>query len=370
MPMNVPVAKAEVQNDGLDFVSVLRDCLSCAVISLDERRRVTAFNPRAEELAGLKSAAVLGRGPEILPPMLQQIIGEIFSTGQAVNERRVIFPDQKRGDLAVQISATPTRPEGGAVSGAVLVLNDISSVRKWESNMRRLDRLHSIGTLSASMAHEVKNAFVAVRTFVDLLLEKNQEADLAQIVRLEMGRIDAIVGQMLRFSGPARPALSSLHVHFVLNKSLLLVQHLLDDKKIKITRSYNATGDLVEGDQDQFEQALLNLFLNAHDAMGENGRLEISTELLAANTKVEGVTLAPDKQFLRLTIRDNGTGIPPEIMERLFEPFFTTKPEGTGLGLAITRRIVSEHHGYISVQSELKKGTAFNLFLPAGKPAA
>jgi PAS domain S-box-containing protein len=370
MPINVPVTKAEAHNDGLDFVSVLRDCLSCAVITLDERQRVTAFNPRAEELAGQKSSAVLGQGPEILPAVLREIISEVFTKGQAINERRVLLPDPKRGDLMVQVSATVTRAESGKVSGAVFVLNDISSVRKWESNMRRLDRLHSIGTLSASMAHEVKNAFVAVRTFVDLLLEKNKEADLAQIVRLEMGRIDAIIGQMLRFSGPAKPALSSLHVHFVLNKSVLLVQHLLDDKKIKITRTYNAGADVVDGDQDQIEQALLNLFLNAIDAMNENGRLDISTELLPANTKIEGVALAEDKRFLRVTIRDTGTGISAENMERLFEPFFTTKPDGTGLGLAITRRIIGEHHGVISVQSELGKGTTFNLFLPSGKSVA
>jgi PAS domain S-box-containing protein len=364
MPIDVPIVKAERQDDGLDFVSVLRDCLSCAVITLNERQTVVAFNVRAEQLTGLKAEQVIGQGLESLPLPLQQIIRDTFSTGQSINERRVILHDEKRGNVAVQVSVTPTRDEDGQPSGGVVVLNDISSVRKWESNMRRLDRLHSVGTLSASMAHEVKNAFVAVRTFVDLLLEKNRDADLADIVRMEMNRIDSIVGQMLKFSGPARPTFSSVHVHFVLNKSLLLIQHLLEDKKIKMTRAFSATPDLVDGDADQLEQALLNLFFNALDAMDENGRLEVSTEILPANAKIEGLQPAKDRRLLRMLIRDSGMGIPAENMERLYEPFFTTKPDGTGLGLAITRRIIQEHQGVITVTSELNKGTAFSVILP------
>ena len=354
----------EGQSDGLDFVGVLRDCLSCAVITLNERRAITAFNPRAEQLTGLKAAQTIGQGCETLPLPLQQLVNETFSSGQPIQDRRIILPDPKRGHLAIQVNITPARAAGGEIAGAVVVLNDISSVKKWESNMRRLDRLHSVGTLSASMAHEVKNAFVAVRTFVDLLLEKNKEADLAEIVRLEMNRIDSIVSQMLKFSGPAKPTFSSVHLHFVLNKSLLLVQHLLDEKKIKLSRSFGASPDLVDGDEDQLEQALLNLFFNALDAMGENGRLEVTTELLPADAKIDGLTPVKGRRYLSLTISDSGSGISAENMERLYEPFFTTKPEGTGLGLAITHRIVQEHQGVIAVQSELNKGTAFSLILP------
>jgi two-component system sensor histidine kinase HydH len=364
MPIDVPVAIAERQNDGLDFVSVLRDCLNCAVITLDERRVVNAFNPRAEQLTGLRADQAAGHGPDALPAPLQQIISEAFATGLPISERRVVFRDQSRGDLAIQAGAVCIRDADGEISGLVLVLNDLSTVSKWESNMRRMDRLHSVGTLSASMAHEVKNAFVAVRTFVDLLLEKNQEADLAEIVRMEMQRIDSIIGQMLKFSGPAKPAFASVHLHLVLDKSLLLIQHLLEDKKIKLTRSFGASSDLVEGDQDQLEQAILNLLLNSLDAMETGGRLEVLTEILPASARVEGLPPGEDRRLLRVVIRDSGIGIPPQNMQRLFEPFFTTKPDGTGLGLAITRRIIQEHQGVISVASDLNKGTAFSFILP------
>jgi PAS domain S-box-containing protein len=364
MPIDVPALKTEGTVDGLDFVNVLRDCLSCAVISLNERREVIAFNPIAEHLTGLPAARVLGQSPEFLPAPLQHIIREIFANDRPISDRRVTLPDKRRGEITVQVTATSTRNESGLVSGVVLVLNNISSVKQWEANMRRLDRLHSVGTLSASMAHEIRNAFVAVRTFVDLLLEKDREAELAGIVRREMTRIDSLVSQMLRLSGPARPEFSSVPLHFILNKSLLLIQHLLSDKKIRVTRSLNAASDLINGDQDQLQQAFLNLFLNALDAMPNGGEMSIVTELLPASTTIEGIP-ATQKRLLRLTIRDNGTGISQENMERMFEPFFTTKPDGTGLGLAITRRILQEHQGAISVQSEPGKGTEFLLTLPA-----
>lgn len=232
--------------------------------------------------------------------------------------------------------------------------------------MRRLDRLHSVGTLSASMAHEVKNAFVAIRTFVDLLLEKNQQADLADIVRLEMGRIDSILGQMRKFSGPAKPEFSSVRLHLLLDKSLQLIQHLLADKKIKVTRAFAASPDTVQGDHDQLEQALINLFFNALDAMKPNGVLTVSTQIIPEASGIAGLPHHKEGPYVRVTIQDNGTGIQPENMERLFEPFFTTKPDGTGLGLAITRRIIQEHHGVIAVESELNKGTMLSFTLPAG----
>src|SRR5581483_7240328 len=119
--------------------------------------------------------------------------------------------------------------------------------------------LHSVGTLSAGLAHEARNAFVAVRTFVELLLEQNKEADLAEIVRLEMNRIDSILTQMRKFSGPARPTFSPIHLHSVLDKSLQVLHHLLDEKKIQVTRSFAAAPDQLSGDQDQLEQAFINL---------------------------------------------------------------------------------------------------------------
>jgi signal transduction histidine kinase len=349
----------------LDFADVLRDCLGCAVISVDLERRVTGFGHHAEKLTGLKPAEVTGHSLDLLPAQIREVIHQTLSSGKAVAGREIALHDAVRGELAVQVTTVLTTGPHGKVSGAVAVLNDLSSAKKWETHLRRLDRLHSVGTLSAGLAHEAKNAFVAVRTFVDLLLEQNKQADLAEIVRLEMNRIDSILSQMRKFSGPARPDFSPIRLHLILEKSLQVIQHLLEEKKIAVTRSFAAAPDLLSGDKDQLEQAFINLFFNARDAMGRNGCLTVATERFPTGSRIPGLSEPASHPVLSVTVQDDGVGIPAGDMERLFEPFFTTKPDGTGLGLAITRRIVQEHRGTIMAQSEVNKGARFTLILPA-----
>jgi signal transduction histidine kinase len=249
--------------------------------------------------------------------------------------------------------------------GLVLVLNDLTPALHLDAHIEQLDRLAKVGTLAASMAHEIKNALVAGKTFVDLLLEKNREAELVDIVRRELNRIDSIVKGILRFAGPARASHSKVRVHEVLDHSLRLVQHQLDSRLIALERSFLAAPDLVSGDHGELQQAFVNLFLNAAEAMGTNGTLTVATETVP-DPGAPSPTSHPGRPLhLRVTVHDTGTGIPTEHKDHLFEPFFTTKPTGTGLGLAITRRIIEEHRGDIGVDSQEGQGTTFSILLPA-----
>jgi signal transduction histidine kinase len=222
--------------------------------------------------------------------------------------------------------------------------------------LQRLDRLANLGMLSAGMAHEIKNGMVAVKTFVDLLLEKNQDAELGEVVRHELERINAIVTQMLRMAAPASASFKPVRVHKVLDHSLRLLQPQVSGKLITVKRNYRAETDAVHGDDAQLQQTFMNLLLNALEAMGSNGTLTVSTEITAGDNGVRG---------LKIKIQDTGTGIAPENLAKLFEPFFTTKKNGTGLGLAICQRIVIEHRGAIKAQSEAGKGSTFSISLPA-----
>ena len=256
-----------------------------------------------------------------------------------------------------------THKPGKKDSRPPLAPKDAASANNLDKNLRRLERLASLGTLSAGLAHEIRNALVAMKTFVDLLLEKNQDAELAEIVRREIGRIDSIVAQMLKFAGPSLPTLAPIRLHEILDRSLRLLHHQLEAKMISLHRSYAAGSDLVRGDDYQLEQAFVNLFLNALEAMGPNGKLDVTTEIAEAELNDSRAPMG--QRQLRVRIKDSGMGIAPECMARLFEPFFTTKKNGTGLGLAITRRIIQEHGGAISVESELNQGATFSVLLPA-----
>ncbi len=222
--------------------------------------------------------------------------------------------------------------------------------------MQRLDRLANLGMLSASMAHEIKNGMVAIQSFVDLLLEKNPDAELGEVVRHELHRINAIVTQMLRLAAPAPANFRTVHVQEVLEHSLRLLRPQISVKLIAVKTNYRAESDAVRGDDGLLQQTFLNLLLNAIEAMGPGGTLTISTGTVGGENGARS---------LKIQIRDTGLGIAPENLARLFEPFFTTKKNGTGLGLAISHRIIGEHKGTISAESEADKGSAFNIVLPS-----
>ena len=367
--MDVSVAPTEGPCEP-DFAGVLRETLAGAVVIIDAQRRVAGFNYRAETLLRLKASQVLGKPLEVLPAQLSRFLADVLAGEAPLTDRKLVLTTPHGHKLLVHAALTSIHAPDGKTAGVGVVLNDLASAKNWEANLRLLDRLHSVGTLSASMAHEVKNAFVAVKTFVDLLLEQNKQAELAEVVRAEMNRIDAILSQMRKLSGPVQPQFSEVRLHSVLDPLLVLVQHLLEEKKIKVARSLAASQDLLQGDPDQLEQAFINLFFNALDAMQPHGKLTVSTEMLPSGAHAAGLPERRDRRLVRLAIADNGSGISPENIGRLFEPFFTTKPDGTGLGLAITRRIIEEHHGAITVQSELNKGTTFSLTLPAANAPA
>jgi two-component system, NtrC family, nitrogen regulation sensor histidine kinase GlnL len=346
-----------------DLASLLHGCLGSGIVVIDEGGRILCCTPEAERLLRLAPGKTVDRDLSALPAAIQKLAREAAST-QAPVPNRVVSLTTGKDALALRASVFPFAGSAGKVQ-AVIVLNDLAVIDRIEKNVHHLDRLASLGTLSAGMAHEIKNAFVAVKTFVDLLLDKNRDAELADVVRREMRRIDSIVSQMLRFGAPARPSFSAVRVHDVLDHSLRMLQHQFEGKLISLNREFNAVHDSIKGDDYQLEQAFLNLFLNALEAMGPNGSLTVATDVVHGSASREG-----QSRDLRVTVADNGIGIEPQNMPRVYEPFFTTKKHGTGLGLAIVQRIVREHHGNISVQSEPNKGTTVRIILPAALRAA
>lgn len=352
----------EAVNDAgsTNLPELLDRCLFTGILVVNAGLKVTAISDEARILFELDHHGPEAPAFDSLPAALQQLISGSLTSGECCPNALVHFDSRTGEARPLRVAINVIAGQDGKPDGIVAVIHDITPARQLEQKLRQMDRLASIGTLSASMAHEVKNALVAVKTFVDLLISKNQDAKLADIVGREMQRINSIVSQMLRFGGPAKPSLGTIHLHQVIEQSLGVVQHHIEGRKISIIRSLEASPDIVPGDAYQLEQAFLNLFLNAFDAMGVQGELAVRTEYLPVNDPEAG-----DAPRLRVTVQDNGMGIPPENLGRLFEPFFTTKPSGTGLGLPITRRIIEEHRGKIEVRSEVHRGTCFTLTLPS-----
>ena len=358
----------EVENARI-YNETLLENLTTGVIAAGADERVTVFNNEAGQITGLNPRDVIEHSLDGLPAGLRAILCETLRTGERQENGELIL---SLGDhnAVVRASSSIFHGQQGEMLGALVVLTDITALKRLELQIRRSDRLASLGTLSAGMAHEIKNPLVSIKTFAQLLPERYQDSDFrdtfSNLIGHEIDRIDSLVNQLLRFARPAKPVLRPMHVHEVLEKSLQLIGHRLYQKEIKLTRSWQANVDTIRADADQLEQVFLNFFLNAMDAMNRGGELSVATEIHAASEWVAAIsgTNGDSHEVLRVTVRDDGEGIRKEDIPHVFDPFFTTKDYGTGLGLSVVHGIIQEHGGQIEVESELKKGTAFHILLP------
>jgi nitrogen-specific signal transduction histidine kinase len=358
----------EVENARI-YNQTLLENLTTGVLAVGADERVTVFNNEAGQITGLNPRAIIDHSLAQLPAQLGAILRETLRTGDRQENSELVLP---LGDhnAVVRASSSVFHGQQGEMLGALVVLTDITALKRLELQIRRSDRLASLGTLSAGMAHEIKNPLVSIKTFAQLLPERYQDSDFrdtfSNLIGHEIDRIDSLVNQLLRFARPAKPVLKPMHVHDVLEKSLQLVGHRLYQKEIKLTRSWQADVDTIRADADQLEQVFLNFFLNAMEAMKHGGELNVRTEIHAATEWVAAIsgTNGDSYEVLRVTIRDDGEGIRKEDIPHVFDPFFTTKDYGTGLGLSVVHGIIQEHGGQIEVESELKRGTAFHILLP------
>lgn len=221
--------------------------------------------------------------------------------------------------------------------------------------LERSERLKTASTLALGLAHEVRNPLTTIKTFAEYLPEKYKDdefvAKFSRIIPSEVERINSIIKQLLDFSKPTPPAFLDTNIYQLLNETLTFLNSEFLKKHIKIERSDENQSLTIKIDPSQFKQALLNIVLNAIDAMPKGGVLTIATEINNDN-------------YFRIKISDTGHGIPKDDLKNIFDPFFSKKDSGTGLGLSIAHNIIKNHNGFIEVESELGKGTTFVLKLP------
>ena len=216
-----------------------------------------------------------------------------------------------------------------------------------EMELQRSERLKTVSTLAAGMAHEIKNPLTSIKTFVEDIDEKYQDpgfrAKFKNIVPKEVDKIANIIDQLLDYSKVDRVNLKTTDIHRILDYAIDLYNNEFLKKHIKLIKSYNALHPLIECDENQMKQAFINIALNSIEAMPNGGELAIKTGDI--------------NNALEISIQDTGSGITKDKLERLFDPFYTTKEKGTGLGLFIVHQILQNNKGRIAIDSEVNKGT-------------
>jgi PAS domain S-box-containing protein len=357
---------SKIQNE------IMLDQMVSGIVVANPEREITLFNHEAQRITGINDHAAIGQNIAILP---QEIYHALEITLENKNGMRnidaTLMPseDSEESGKNVRLSSAYIFGHDGKPMGALLVITDITELKGLEEQVRRSDQLSSVGTLAAGMAHEIKNPLVTIKTFTQLLpkryADEDFRSDFATLVAHEVSRIDGIVNELLSFSKPAKPHLVPMDIQETIDQALKLIHEQLVQKNITLNNNCRAASTHILGDARLLSQALVNLNLNAIEAIGDSGSITFGT-LNCSHRFANGDS--PDKattrKCIRLQISDTGKGIERENLQKIFDPFYTNKSEGTGMGLSVAHGIISEHHSVIEVESEPGRGTSFYIYIP------
>ena len=334
-----------------------------AIFSTDPRGKIVSWNQAAERLYGYTAEEAFGMPVTALaPPERREEVEHNLQTLNAGGHVEAYRTERCRKDGArwpVLLSVSPLLDAQGRITGTSTIARDISAEKKQEEALRRREKLATAGRLAASIAHEINNPLEAV---INLLYLARHDAsrpnEYLAMAEREVGRVARIAQQTLGFvRNSSSPGLADPAA--VMDEVLQLYSHKLLSRQIHVERRYRHA-DPIRANTGELRQLFANLVVNATDAMVKEGSLFV--RVAPSHEWADG------REGIRITVADNGSGIPPENIEHIFDPFYTTKHDtGTGLGLWVSSGIVREHGGSISVRSRVigpTKGTVFSIFLP------
>lgn len=346
-----------------------------AVIITDNDGTITHVNPAFERITGYTSAEVVGQTPHFLKhdqnePDFYQQVWSTLSAGE-VWQGRMISKKKDGTRYTADATIIPVRGNDGATVNYVGIQQDVTGELQLEEQLRQSQKMEAIGRLAGGIAHDFNNLLTVINGYSELLLthypdpQDPRRLDLEQIKKAG-GRASALTQQLLAFSRKQSLQPQVLNVNHVMNNAHQLLRRLIGED-LELTIDLKPNLAQVMADPGQLEQIILNLAVNARDAMPHGGKLMIATD----NVVLDEVSahLYPEVvpgSYVLLTITDTGTGMNQETLAHIFEPFFTTKEQGkgTGLGLATVHSIVKQHGGHIRVNTEPEHGTTFRVYLP------
>ncbi|MBW1820598.1 MAG: PAS domain S-box protein [Deltaproteobacteria bacterium] len=338
------------------FSDNLVENVPIGLIAIDNNQKIVSFNNVAEAVLGISiEKAIQKKAKEILPiKLLNQIDNPDIKKGIVEEEIDCLLQDGR--SIPLQVIATLLHDEDQTFLGHVLLFKDLSEVQALRREIARNQRLASIGRLAAGVAHEIRNPLSSIKGFATYFKERYREnkedQQTADIMIQEVERLNRVVGQLLEFARPINISRKPTSIAAIIEDSLRLIEREALRKNIKIETRFLSPVNEGFIDPDRINQVLLNLYLNAIEAMVNEGRLSVF------------LLLDEEKKWIKISIKDTGTGIKKEELAHIFDPYFTTKPSGTGLGLAIVHNIIDAHDGKMKVESNSKKGTTVTLFLP------
>ncbi|HXD22587.1 MAG TPA: response regulator [Gemmatimonadaceae bacterium] len=348
-----------------------------AIIATDVNGLVKLWNPAAERLFGWGRDEVIGKENPVVPPDARETIEarrELAKQGETVTdlEARRVRKDGSLVDVTVTVAAT--RDRDGKPDGITVVYQDLTERKQLQAQFLQAQKMEAVGRLAGGVAHDFNNLLTVITSYAELLRadaksDDPRDDDLAQIQRAA-DAATALTRQLLSFSRQRVIEPRVVELNEVVSGATKLASRLVGSTVEMISDLSPSTGS-VKADPGHIEQIVMNLAVNARDAMPRGGKLRFTTRhVKASELNIDGAAAA--NGYAMVSVSDTGTGMDEATQQRMFEPFFTTKPldKGTGLGLATVYGLVKQYEGTVRVKSKLGEGTTFEIYLPSASEAA
>ncbi len=343
------------------------------VVQFDRARNVVAWNRAAERVFGWSAEEVVGGPPPFVAPAQVEESVRIFErvcAGETLPGTVVRRWHRNGAPLDLEIHAAPVHDPSGAVVGLVGVLADITERRSLEEQLRHAQKMEAVGRLAGGVAHDFNNLLTVILGNTDTAAQKASPAHPVQgplhEIRRAAERASALTAQLLAVSRKQVLRPRVLEVDQLLRDTESMLRRVIGED-IRLETRLESGGARVEADPGQVEQVLLNLVVNARDAMPQGGRLVLETRVVVLDDEAARTHAgARPGPHVAISVADEGTGMAPEVLARIFEPFFTTKDQGrgSGLGLSMVYGIVRQSGGHVAVWSQPGTGSTFRVFLP------
>jgi PAS domain S-box-containing protein len=350
------------------------------VIVVGEDQKIVMINPVAEELTGWGTIEAAGRSlnevfcvndhttGKCVDDILERIVHEKYT---GTYSGYLLLSSKNGTEKIISENGSPIFNHEKQYIGSVIVFRDITERQRMEDELRQSQKLESIGQLAGGIAHDFNNMLAAIMGSAELLSSYiKKETELKQytdIIIKASEKASDLTHKLLAFSRKGKRKSEPFDMHLCIKNALSMLMRSID-KKIEIQTSLDAELSIVTGDNTLFENVILNIGINSRDAMPDGGTFKVTTSNIEYNEEFcrdSAFDIEPGR-YLRISLKDNGSGIPRKIKDKIFEPFFTTKNQGkgTGLGLSVVYGTVKDHHGVLTLESEEGKGTEIIIDLP------
>jgi PAS domain S-box-containing protein len=342
--------------------------ISSGLITIDSEGNITFINSAAlsildhdyQELVGVPIRDLFADDNEA-----NKVLDELLIKKRMFESRETNLISRSKRTIPIGFTTTLLSSDDPTYDGVIISFRDLETLHHYRIQIERIDRLATLGEVSAGIAHEIRNPLAGIKTSAQVLEESFSPGDhrsqlVSRIVR-EIDRSNELLKKFFHFAKPGKPKQDFVSLETLVEGIYLLLSSKMRKKEIIFEKNIETEISDVYVDENQIEQVLINLFLNSLDALDKGGSIIIHLKMVENR---EEIILENTSKAVLLILEDTGCGIDRENLEKIFNPFFTTKSDGVGLGLSISSRLIEENGGQIYVESEPEQGTKFKLYFP------